>query len=164
MLQIPPRKIATEYVEFPTGVSVLAIFSANVQENYISHSAKPGNNRSAVLEFRVSDAGKEGIHETANHRYNLGQGSHHSAVGNSLDLFSRSRRQSRQLLHPPRHGPLTYQPGEHCFRTLPPPGEELSLLCRDNGLRLAGGSIRAAQKLRLNPQELYLTFHAHPPK
>lgn len=59
MLQIPPRKIATEYVEFPTGVSSLAIFSANVQENYISHSAEPGNNRSAILEFRVSDAGKE---------------------------------------------------------------------------------------------------------
>ncbi|HEX8878432.1 MAG TPA: VOC family protein [Candidatus Acidoferrum sp.] len=59
MLQIPHRKIATEYVEFPTGVSVLAIFSANVQENYISNSARPGNNGSVVREFRVSDAGKE---------------------------------------------------------------------------------------------------------
>ena len=59
VLQIPPKKIASEYVEFPTGVGELAIFSANAQEKYIPHSAEPGNNRSAILEFRVPDADKE---------------------------------------------------------------------------------------------------------
>jgi len=59
VLQIPPKKNGTEYVEFPTGVGVLAIFSANAQEKYIPHSAEPGNNRSAILEFRVPDADKE---------------------------------------------------------------------------------------------------------
>src|SRR5215469_2313062 len=53
------QKNGTEYVEFPTGVGVLAIFSANAQEKYIPHSAEPGNNRSAILEFRVPDADKE---------------------------------------------------------------------------------------------------------
>ena len=59
VLQIPPKKNGTEYVEFPTEVGVLAIFSANAQEKYIPHSAEPGNNRSAILEFRVPDADKE---------------------------------------------------------------------------------------------------------
>jgi catechol 2,3-dioxygenase-like lactoylglutathione lyase family enzyme len=59
VLQIPPKKIASEYVEFPTRVGVLAIFSANAQEKYIPHSAEPGNNRSAILEFRVLDADME---------------------------------------------------------------------------------------------------------
>lgn len=59
VLQIPPKKIASEYVEFPTEVGVLAIFSGSAQEKYIPHSAEPGNNRSAILEFRVLDADKE---------------------------------------------------------------------------------------------------------
>lgn len=59
VLQIRPKKSGTEYVEFPTKVGVLAIFSADAQEKYIPHSAEPGNNRSAILEFRVPDADKE---------------------------------------------------------------------------------------------------------
>ena len=37
----------------------MAIFSADTQGKYIPHSAEPGNNRSAILEFRVPDADKE---------------------------------------------------------------------------------------------------------
>jgi len=59
VLQISPKKTATEYAEFPTGVGVLAIFSAGAQEKYIPHSAEPGNNRSAILEFSVSDVDQE---------------------------------------------------------------------------------------------------------
>lgn len=59
VLQIPAERIGTEYIAFPTGVGVLAIFSASAQERYIPHSAEPGNNRSAILEFRVPDADKE---------------------------------------------------------------------------------------------------------
>lgn len=59
VLQIPPKKSGSEYVEFPARVGVLAIFSANAQEKYIPHSAEPGKNRSAILEFRVPDADEE---------------------------------------------------------------------------------------------------------
>lgn len=59
VLQIPARKISPEYTEFHTGVGVLAIFSAEAQEKYIPQSAKPAENRSAILEFEVGDVDRE---------------------------------------------------------------------------------------------------------
>jgi catechol 2,3-dioxygenase-like lactoylglutathione lyase family enzyme len=59
VLQIPPKISGAEYVEFPTGVGVLAIFSAEAQEKYIPHSAEPASNKSALLEFRVADVDQE---------------------------------------------------------------------------------------------------------
>jgi len=59
VLRIPPKTASPEYAEFPTGVGVLAIFSAKAQEQYIPHSAEPASNRSAILEFRVEDVDKE---------------------------------------------------------------------------------------------------------
>jgi len=38
---------------------VLAIFSAEAQENYIPHSSEPGINKSVILEFEVADVDKE---------------------------------------------------------------------------------------------------------
>jgi uncharacterized glyoxalase superfamily protein PhnB len=58
-VQIPARKIDPEYVEFHTRVGVLAIFSADAQENYIPQSAKPAENKSAILEFEVADVDQE---------------------------------------------------------------------------------------------------------
>lgn len=58
-LQIPARKIGLEYAEFHTGVGVLAIFSADAQEKYIPQSAKPAENKSAILEFEVADVDQE---------------------------------------------------------------------------------------------------------
>lgn len=58
-LGIPARTTGSEYAEFSTGVGVLAIFSAATQEKYIPHSAEPGNNKSAILEFKVSDVDRE---------------------------------------------------------------------------------------------------------
>jgi len=48
-----------DYVEFPTGVGTLAIFDAKKQENYIPGAAQPKQNRSSILEFRVTDVDKE---------------------------------------------------------------------------------------------------------
>jgi len=59
VLRIRPKTTGTEYAEFSTGVGVLAIFSAEAQEKYIPHSAEPASNRTAILEFRVSDVDKE---------------------------------------------------------------------------------------------------------
>jgi catechol 2,3-dioxygenase-like lactoylglutathione lyase family enzyme len=59
VLGIPARSISSEYAEFSTGVGVLAIFSASAQEKYIPHSAEPGSNKSAILEFKVTDVDKE---------------------------------------------------------------------------------------------------------
>lgn len=59
VLRISAQKSSEEYAEFPTGVGVLAIFSARAQEKYIPRSADPASNRSAILEFEVSDVDQE---------------------------------------------------------------------------------------------------------
>ena len=59
VLQMQPHKADETYVDFPTGTGVLALFSAEAQEKYIHGSAMPGQNRSAILEFRVSDVDQE---------------------------------------------------------------------------------------------------------
>jgi len=59
VLRIRPKLTGTEYAEFSTGVGTLAIFSAESQEKYMPHSAEPASNRTAILEFRVSDVDKE---------------------------------------------------------------------------------------------------------
>jgi len=59
VLHIRPKLTGTEYAEFSTGVGTLAIFSAEAQEKYIPHSAEPASNKTAILEFRVSDVDKE---------------------------------------------------------------------------------------------------------
>lgn len=48
-----------DYAEFHTGVGVLAIFSFSGQEKYIPGSTQSEKNRSAILEFRVSDVDAE---------------------------------------------------------------------------------------------------------
>jgi catechol 2,3-dioxygenase-like lactoylglutathione lyase family enzyme len=48
-----------EYAEFQTGVGVLAIFSFAAQEKYIPNATEPGKNRSAILEFRVTDVDQQ---------------------------------------------------------------------------------------------------------
>jgi len=48
-----------DYAEFHTGVGVLAIFSFAAQEKYIPNATEPGKNRSAILEFQVSDVDQE---------------------------------------------------------------------------------------------------------
>ena len=51
VLRIPPKKTGADYAEFHTGVGVLAIFSAEEQDKYIPQSAKPAENKSAILQF-----------------------------------------------------------------------------------------------------------------
>jgi catechol 2,3-dioxygenase-like lactoylglutathione lyase family enzyme len=48
-----------DYVEFPTGVGVLAIFSEEAQERYIPGATKAAANKSIVLEFRVADVDQQ---------------------------------------------------------------------------------------------------------
>jgi catechol 2,3-dioxygenase-like lactoylglutathione lyase family enzyme len=59
VLKTEPEKTGNDYVEFRTGAGVLAIFSAEAQEKYIPGSAKPGENHSAIIEFKVSDVDHE---------------------------------------------------------------------------------------------------------
>ena len=47
------------YAEFRTGAGVLAIFSADAQETYIPGSADAASNRSAILEFKVTNVDAE---------------------------------------------------------------------------------------------------------
>ena len=48
-----------QYAEFRTGVGVLAIFSADAQEKYIPGSADAASNRSAILQFKVTNVDQE---------------------------------------------------------------------------------------------------------
>jgi len=59
ILKAEPQFDNGNYVEFRTGVGVLAIFDAAAQEKYIPGSAIGGANRSVVLEFRVDDVDAE---------------------------------------------------------------------------------------------------------
>jgi len=59
VLKTKPDRMGSDYVEFRTGAGVLAIFSAEAQEKYIPGSAKPGENHSAILEFKVTDVDQE---------------------------------------------------------------------------------------------------------
>jgi catechol 2,3-dioxygenase-like lactoylglutathione lyase family enzyme len=47
------------YAEFPTGVGVLAIFSAEAQEKYIPGSTEAARKKNVILEFRVADVDQE---------------------------------------------------------------------------------------------------------
>ena len=59
VLKMKPHKIDATYVDFRTGTGVLALFAAEAQEKYIPGSAMPGQNHSAILEFRVNDVDQE---------------------------------------------------------------------------------------------------------
>lgn len=58
-LRIEPVKAGEDYVEFHTGGAVLALFGADAQEKYIPGAATAGQNRSAILEFRVGNVDEE---------------------------------------------------------------------------------------------------------
>jgi catechol 2,3-dioxygenase-like lactoylglutathione lyase family enzyme len=59
VLQIEPHKTGEDYVEFHTSAGTLALFSADAQEKYIPGSVTPGQNHSAILEFRVGKVDEE---------------------------------------------------------------------------------------------------------
>ena len=59
VLQSEPRWSGEDYVEFRTGVGVLAIFTVLAQERYIPGSAIAANNKGVVLEFRVANVDEE---------------------------------------------------------------------------------------------------------
>jgi len=59
VLQMQPHQAADNYFEFRTSAGVLALFAADAQEKYIPGSATPGQNHSAILEFRVQDVDQE---------------------------------------------------------------------------------------------------------
>jgi catechol 2,3-dioxygenase-like lactoylglutathione lyase family enzyme len=59
VLGLKPEWSGDDYAEFHTGVGVLAIFSYAAQEKYIPNVTEPGKNRSAILEFRVTDVDQQ---------------------------------------------------------------------------------------------------------
>ena len=59
VLMLKARWSGENYAEFPTGVGMLAIFSAEAQEKYIPGSAEAFENKSVILEFRVADVDQE---------------------------------------------------------------------------------------------------------
>lgn len=59
VLTLEPRTLTPEYAEFATGAGVVALFSAKAQEAYIPGSAKAEQNRSIILEFRVTNVDHE---------------------------------------------------------------------------------------------------------
>ena len=61
VLGFAPRVSNGVYAEFRTDRGVLAIFTAEAQEQYIPGSALPASNKSAILEFRVADVDEEFI-------------------------------------------------------------------------------------------------------
>jgi catechol 2,3-dioxygenase-like lactoylglutathione lyase family enzyme len=59
ILALKAKRTGEDYAEFRTSVGVLAIFSGVAQERYIPGSAEAANNKSVVLQFRVTDVDQE---------------------------------------------------------------------------------------------------------
>ena len=59
VLALKAKWSGKDYAEFPTGVGLLAVFSAEAQEKYIPGAAEAAKNKSAILEFRVADVDQE---------------------------------------------------------------------------------------------------------
>src|SRR6516225_6261298 len=59
VLGMKARWSGEQYAKSHTGVGVLAIFSAEAQEKYIPGSSNAATNRSAILEFRVTNVDQE---------------------------------------------------------------------------------------------------------
>jgi catechol 2,3-dioxygenase-like lactoylglutathione lyase family enzyme len=59
VLGLKATRPSDDYAEFPTGVGVLAIFSASAQEKYIPGVSEAAKNKSLVLEFKVADVDQE---------------------------------------------------------------------------------------------------------
>ena len=59
VLGMRAQRSGEQYAEFHTGVGVLAIFSAEAQEKYFPGSTDAATNRSAILEFRVTNVDQE---------------------------------------------------------------------------------------------------------
>lgn len=60
-LRTPARVSNGIYAEFATDAGVLAIFTAEAQEQYIPGSVMPASNKSAILEFKVANVDEEFI-------------------------------------------------------------------------------------------------------
>jgi catechol 2,3-dioxygenase-like lactoylglutathione lyase family enzyme len=59
VLMLRPKWSGQNYAEFQTGTGVLAIFSAQAQEDYIPGSAEARKNRSIILQFKVANVDEE---------------------------------------------------------------------------------------------------------
>lgn len=59
VLGVSPKVTDGVYAEFDGSAGVLAIFSADAEEKYIPGSATPASNRSAILEFKVTNVDEE---------------------------------------------------------------------------------------------------------
>lgn len=59
VLGIKAQWSGEQYAELRTGVGVVAIFAADAEEKYIPGSANAASNRSAILEFKVTDVDEE---------------------------------------------------------------------------------------------------------
>jgi uncharacterized glyoxalase superfamily protein PhnB len=59
VLKTAPKFDGDRYAEFRTGTGVLSLFDARAQESYIPGSAESSANRSAILEFEVTDVDGE---------------------------------------------------------------------------------------------------------
>jgi catechol 2,3-dioxygenase-like lactoylglutathione lyase family enzyme len=59
VLALKAKWSGKDYAEFPRGVGLLAVFSAEAQEKYIPGAAEAAKNKSVILEFRVADVDQE---------------------------------------------------------------------------------------------------------
>ena len=92
VLRIRAKTTGTVYAEFPTAAGTLAIFSLTAQERYIPRVAEAGKNRTAILEFRVSDVDAEYARLQSLVKTWVKPPTT-QPLGNTLHLLPRSRRQ-----------------------------------------------------------------------
>lgn len=59
VLKMKAEKYGDDYVEFPTDIATLSLFSYEAHEKLAEGSANPSSNRSLELEFLVEDVKQE---------------------------------------------------------------------------------------------------------
>ena len=87
ILVVKAKRSGEDYAELSTGVGVLAIFSEEAQEKYIpgsTEAAKEQEHGPGIQGRRC----RSRVPETAEPGENLGQATHHTAMGDSFYLLS----------------------------------------------------------------------------
>jgi catechol 2,3-dioxygenase-like lactoylglutathione lyase family enzyme len=98
LLELEPRSDLPEYVEFDIGGVGLALYDVRSHDKLAPGSARAGDNRSSMIEIEVDDVDRE-FRRLQDLVEDWVKPPATQPWGVPFHLFSRSRREPRELLH-----------------------------------------------------------------
>ena len=100
---LSPRWLTEEFAEFATPSCTLAIGSKRTMDMFGAGAARPADNHTAIIEFRVDDVDKE-YEKLGTGDQRLCPAADDPAMGKPLLALSRPRREFDQFLHAGQRG------------------------------------------------------------